>query len=391
MPSRRSPASPLRRSASPGGDRSSVTGGTQGALRPRRLQHQQARRDLHRPDDRARRGCLAAEDPQRDRANILLASLTIISCSPWPTAASARDFIRRTAVDHRARLAARVPVPDDDWRAALRHRHRRHGPPRCSATCWRCPAGRSRWPAPPTRCCSTRPARSPSATARPASSSRRATCRSRSSPTPRSCPPSPTRRRRAARSSCSRRKRYGLREARGGRSSVTATFVPFTVQTRMSGVGPPTTAARSARGRRAPSWRGCASTAARCRSRPASCVDGISRVGRHPARGRRPRSRPGARARRHPPQGRRQGRHALAVRRAAPDGHPHGDDHRRQPADRARRSPTRQGVDDFLAEATPEDKMALIRARQEGGKLVAMTGDGTNDAPLSRRPTSASR
>jgi len=39
------------------------------------------------------------------------------------------------------------------------------------------------------------------------------------------------------------------------------------------------------------------------------------------------------------------------------------------------------GVDDFLAEAKPEDKMALIRQEQEGGKLVAMTGDGTNDAP----------
>ena len=39
------------------------------------------------------------------------------------------------------------------------------------------------------------------------------------------------------------------------------------------------------------------------------------------------------------------------------------------------------GVDDFLAEATPEDKMALIRKEQGGGKLVAMTGDGTNDAP----------
>ena len=39
------------------------------------------------------------------------------------------------------------------------------------------------------------------------------------------------------------------------------------------------------------------------------------------------------------------------------------------------------GVDDFLAEATPEDKMALIRREQAGGALVAMTGDGTNDAP----------
>jgi potassium-transporting ATPase ATP-binding subunit len=39
------------------------------------------------------------------------------------------------------------------------------------------------------------------------------------------------------------------------------------------------------------------------------------------------------------------------------------------------------GVDDFLAEATPEEKMALIKKEQEGGKLVAMTGDGTNDAP----------
>ncbi|THF83999.1 potassium-transporting ATPase subunit KdpB [Deinococcus sp. KSM4-11] len=39
------------------------------------------------------------------------------------------------------------------------------------------------------------------------------------------------------------------------------------------------------------------------------------------------------------------------------------------------------GVDSFLAEATPEDKMAMIREEQQGGKLVAMMGDGTNDAP----------
>ena len=39
------------------------------------------------------------------------------------------------------------------------------------------------------------------------------------------------------------------------------------------------------------------------------------------------------------------------------------------------------GVDDFLAEATPEDKMDLIKKEQSGGRMVAMTGDGTNDAP----------
>jgi K+-transporting ATPase ATPase B chain len=42
---------------------------------------------------------------------------------------------------------------------------------------------------------------------------------------------------------------------------------------------------------------------------------------------------------------------------------------------------TEAGVDDFLAEATPEDKMALIRDEQADGRMVAMTGDGTNDAP----------
>ena len=39
------------------------------------------------------------------------------------------------------------------------------------------------------------------------------------------------------------------------------------------------------------------------------------------------------------------------------------------------------GVDDFIAEAKPEDKLALIRKEQAAGHLVAMTGDGTNDAP----------
>ncbi|GAA1345175.1 potassium-transporting ATPase subunit KdpB [Saccharothrix algeriensis] len=51
----------------------------------------------------------------------------------------------------------------------------------------------------------------------------------------------------------------------------------------------------------------------------------------------------------------------------------------------ARAVAARAGVDDFLAEARPEDKLALIRREQEGGRLVAMTGDGANDAPALAR------
>ncbi len=50
-------------------------------------------------------------------------------------------------------------------------------------------------------------------------------------------------------------------------------------------------------------------------------------------------------------------------------------------ASTARAIAAEAGVDDFLAEATPEDKLRLIKAEQSGGRMVAMTGDGTNDAP----------
>ena len=131
-----------------------------------------------------------------------------------------------------------------------------------------------------------------------------------------------------------RRARRARASASSRPSGPDAGLVPFTAQTRMSGMdladgrhgvarAPPTRCAASSRPRAAP----CRSSSARSSSR--SSNDGATPlvvIDRRPARGL-------AGARRHPAQGHRQARHARAVRRAAGDGHPDGDDHRRQPAD----------------------------------------------------------
>ncbi len=99
-------------------------------------------------------------------------------------------------------------------------------------------------------------------------------------------------------------------------------------------------------------------------------------IRRHAAAGFRKRPRAG----RHSSDRHRERRNARALRSASRHGHSHHDDHRGQSVDRSGNC-SRGGVDDFLAEAKPEDKMALIKREQAKGKLVAMTGDGTNDAP----------
>ena len=150
--------------------------------------------------------------------------------------------------------------------------------------------------------------------------------------------------------------------------------IPFTAQTRISGVD---VAGRSIR-------KGAINSILRYLKAPLDktpqefrqAVERVATSGRHAAR--RLRRRPAARRR--APEGHRQARHQGALRGAARDGHSHRDGDRRQP-DHRRVDRVEAGVDDFLAEATPEDKLAYIRKEQFGGRLIAMCGDGTNDAP----------
>jgi high-affinity K+ transport system ATPase subunit B len=79
-------------------------------------------------------------------------------------------------------------------------------------------------------------------------------------------------------------------------------------------------------------------------------------------------------------EGHRQGRDSRPLRRPPAHGDQNHHDHRGQPLTAAAIA-AESGVDDLLAEATPEAKLALIRRYQDEGRLVAMTGDGTNDAP----------
>ena len=167
------------------------------------------------------------------------------------------------------------------------------------------------------------------------------------------------------------KERFGIRERE---LEGEHTFVPFTAQTRMSGldIGP----ARSARGRpnrsnsgsaqqggpfpptSTPSWSGCRGPG----STPLVVADGADIIG------------------------------VIELKDVVKQGIREKFDEMRQMGIRtvmitgdnpltAAAIAQEAGVDDFLAEATPEAKMALIKSEQEGGKLVAMTGDGTNDAP----------
>jgi len=180
------------------------------------------------------------------------------------------------------------------------------------------------------------------------------------------------------------KEQYGLRERPAGELTH-VTFVPFTAQTRMSGVdlaeGPDGDAGREVR-------KGAANSVVQwVRDRDGDVphetgelVDGISASGGTPL----------LVAEIHGGVARVLG--IIALRDVVKHGMRERFDELRAMGIRtvmitgdnpltARSIAEEAGVDDFLAEATPEDKMALIRKEQDGGKLVAMTGDGTNDAP----------
>ena len=162
----------------------------------------------------------------------------------------------------------------------------------------------------------------------------------------------------------------------GDPEEATAEFVPFTAQTRMSGLDVDGRAVRKGAGSAVAAWWGRA--ACRPRSRRPS-TGSASRAGRRWSSPRRAGGTPGCSASSQlsdvvkPGMAERFAEmRAMGIRTVMITGD--------NPLT-AKAIAAQAGVDDFLAEATPEDKMALIRKEQEGGRLVAMTGDGTNDAP----------
>ena len=168
-------------------------------------------------------------------------------------------------------------------------------------------------------------------------------------------------------------KQYGIREH--DMATLHAEFVPFTAQTRMSGVdidGQPAAQGRRRRDHR--SW-----SRAKAARRRRSCRPQLDRIGREGGT-------PLAVSRdsqvlgvvylkdtvKEGMKARFDQLRAMGIKTIMVTG-----DNRLTAAKIAEES----GVDDFLAEATPERKLALIKEQQEDGRLVAMTGDGTNDAP----------
>jgi K+-transporting ATPase ATPase B chain len=167
-------------------------------------------------------------------------------------------------------------------------------------------------------------------------------------------------------------KQYGIREH--DMTRLHASFVPFTAQTRMSGVDLDGRQLRKGAGDSIISWVGAEGGRAPAELQPV--LDRIGREGGTPLAVARDAQVMGVIYLKDTiKEGMRQRfehLRAMGIRTIMITG-----DNRLTAAKIAEES----GVDDFLAEATPEAKLALIKDQQAGGRMVAMTGDGTNDAP----------
>ena len=355
-----------------GGDRSAVTGGTR-VLSDRivvEITQEPGQSFLDRMIALVE-GAERRKTPNEIALNILLAGLTIVFLV---VVATLLPFARFAGTRHLADDADRVVGgvdPDDDRRAAERDRHRRHGPPRATQRPGpERPRGRGlgrrrRAAAGQDRHDHAR--QPPGGGVRPdAGRDRGRAGRGRAAASLADETPE-------GRSIVVLAKQYGMREHELGAHE--ARFVPFTAQTRMSGVDYDGTRLRKGA---ADSVIAFAETEGG--TQPAELrgtVDRIAREGGTPLAVARDSQVLGVDL----PQGHRQGGHeaarfdqlrAMGIRTVMVTG-----DNRLTAAKIAEEA----GVDDFLAEATPERKMELIRAEQAEGRLVAMTGDGTNDAP----------
>ena len=362
-----------------GGDRSAVTGGTSV------LSDQIKIKITSNPGETFLdrmialvEGAERQKTPNEIALNILIAGLTlifllaVITLQPFSVFSVAQAGSGSIPTRRRPGLAAGLPDPDDHRRPAFRHRHRRHGSRDAAQR-----AGHERQGGGSRRRRELAAARQDRHhhAGQPAGGGvpdRSTASRTRNWPMPRSCPAWPTKRRKAG-PSWSWRKRSTACGAAISRST-RPTFIPFSAYTRMSGVDFEGRQLRKGatdaiikfvieRGGEVPgNFKEMSDRISRNGGTPLAVCDGKRLLGvihlKDIVKG-------GMKER--IAQLRQMGIRSIMIT---------GDNPLTAAAIAAE-----AGVDDFLAQATPKDKLEYIKKEQAAGRLVAMTGDGTNDAP----------
>ena len=358
-----------------GGDRSAVTGGTQviSDWIKVRITAQQGATFLDRMIALVE-GAERQKTPNEIALNILLAGMTIIFVFSVASIPSFAAYAGGTMTRAGAGRPVRHPDPDHDRRAACRPSASPAWTGWCASTCSPCRAAPSRRRAMSTPCCSTRPARSRWATARPPSSCRStgvnerdladaAQLASLSDETP------------EGRSIVVLAKeKYNIR----GRemAPLHAKFIPFSAYTRISGIDLDGSSIRKGAVDAVIADIKAKETAPGVAREVETLAEKVARSGGTPLAVSRDGRLLGVIHLKDIVKGGIRDRFATLRRMGIRTVMITGDNPLTAAAIAAE-----SGVDDFLAQATPETKLKLIRDEQAEGKLVAMCGDGTNDAP----------